>query len=198
MLPMFRCRTLLTLTALALLLVIPGCRKSGPVRLPAEEEREPAPTTKVVPPPRDTRPSSEEVDSGGFEGGEDAGGQRFQEQAISVEEMRDRLGTVFFAYDSYDLSPTSLATLRENAEVLKAYPRFRVVVEGHCDERGTIDYNLALGEKRAASVRDYLASLGVERERVRIITYGEERPADPGHSEAAWSKNRRAEFVVER
>ena len=69
--------------------------------------------------------------------------------------------------------------------------------EGHCDERGTIEYNLALGERRASSVRDYLTSLGVARNRIRVITYGEERPVDPGHTEAAWSKNRRAQFVAE-
>jgi len=183
---------------IALLLLVPGCKKSQPAQTPTDEDREPATETRVVPPPRDTRPPAEEVGSGGFAGDRDASGDQFREESISVAELHDRLGIVYFAYDSYDLSPTSLATLRENAEVLKAYPDFHVVVEGHCDERGTIDYNLALGEKRAAAVRDYLASLGVERTRIRIITYGEERPVDPGHTEAAWSKNRRAEFVVER
>jgi len=181
-----------------LLLLVPGCKKSQPAQVPAEEDREQATETRVVPPPTDTRAASEEVDSGGFAGDDAGDSGDFREETISVTELHERLGAVYFAYDSYDLSPTSLATLRENAEVLKAYPTFRVAVEGHCDERGTIDYNLALGEKRAASVRDYLASLGVERERVRIITFGEERPVDTGHTEAAWSKNRRAEFLVER
>lgn len=195
---MLRRCTLPSLTLLfALLVLVPGCKKSQPAQVPTDDERERATETRVVPPPRDTRPDAEEVDSGGFAGDDAAGGQ-FREETISVAELHERLGAVYFAYDSYDLSPTSLATLRENAEVLKAYPDFGVAVEGHCDERGTIDYNLALGEKRAASVRDYMVSLGVERERIRIITYGEERPVDTGHSEASWSKNRRAEFIVER
>ncbi len=192
-----RCTPSSLMLLVVLLLLVPGCKKSQPAQVPAEEDREQATETRVVPPPRDTRPQAEEVDSGGF-AGDDAASGEFSEETISVAELHERLGAVYFAYDSYDLSPTSLATLRENAEVLKAYPTFRVAIEGHCDERGTIDYNLALGEKRAASVRDYMASLGVERERVRIITFGEERPVDTGHTEAAWSKNRRAEFLVER
>jgi peptidoglycan-associated lipoprotein len=197
---MLRRRTLpwLTLILAVLVLLVPACKKSSPVTDPADDQREPATETRTVPPPRDTRPPAEEVDSGGFAGEEDASGEQFREETITVAELHERLGTVYFGYDSYDLSATSLATLRENAEVLKAYPDFSLAIEGHCDERGTIDYNLALGEKRAAAVRDYLASLGVARDRIRIITFGEERPVDPGHTEAAWSKNRRAEFVVER
>jgi peptidoglycan-associated lipoprotein len=196
---MLRRCTLPSLTLLiALLVLVPGCKKSPPAETPADAERETATETRTVPPPTDTRPDAEEVDSGGFAGEEAGSGEQFVEETISVSELHERLGTVYFAYDSYDLSPTSLATLRENAEVLKAYPNFGLAIEGHCDERGTIDYNLALGEKRADSVRGYLASLGVERDRIRIITFGEERPVDAGHTEAAWSKNRRAEFVVER
>ena len=182
---------------LALLVCLPGCRKSPPDQTPSDEGGETG-STSTHAPPRDTRPAPEEVDQGDFAGeGVTPGAEAFGEQAISVDELTTRLGTVYFAYDSYDLSPTSLATLRENAEVLKAYRDHGVVVHGHCDERGTIDYNLARGEKRASSVRDYLASLGVEASRIRIVTYGEERPVDPGHTEAAWSKNRRAAFVVE-
>jgi peptidoglycan-associated lipoprotein len=184
---------------LGLLLALPGCRKSQPEENPSDAGQEPSSASSRPAPERDTRPAPEEVDSGDFAGqGTTTGSEPFGEQAISVDELSGRLGTVYFAYDSYDLSPTSLATLRENAEVLKAYASYGVAVEGHCDERGTIDYNLALGEQRASSVRDYLVSLGVERSRIRIITYGEERPVDPGHTEAAWSKNRRSEFVVER
>ncbi len=107
------------------------------------------------------------------------------------------LRTVFFAFDSHDLSASTQATLRENATWLKAHPDYRFVIQGHCDERGTIEYNLALGERRAAAVRDYLATLGVTRSRMRILSYGEERPAARGHDEAAWSQNRRAEFLLE-
>ncbi len=103
-------------------------------------------------------------------------------------------GTVYFAYDSSELNPTSLATLKQNAEIIKQMPNALVQIEGHCDERGTQEYNLALGERRALAVRDYLIRLGVSGDRLVTISYGEEDPADPGQNEAAWAKNRRAEF----
>jgi peptidoglycan-associated lipoprotein len=78
---------------------------------------------------------------------------------------------------------------------MKAYPEAAVVIEGHCDERGTVEYNLALGDKRAKAAKDYLVSLGVEAGQIFTISYGKERPVDSGHNEDAWAKNRRAEFV---
>jgi peptidoglycan-associated lipoprotein len=103
-------------------------------------------------------------------------------------------GTVYFAFDSAELDPTALATLKQNAELIKKIPNALIQIEGHCDERGTQEYNLALGERRALAVRDYLMRLGISGDRMVTITYGEENPADPGHNEAAWAKNRRAEF----
>jgi peptidoglycan-associated lipoprotein len=108
------------------------------------------------------------------------------------------LRTIYFGYDSDQLSGESRDTLRANADWLKSHRDVKVVIEGHCDERGTIEYNLALGEKRASAAREHLATLGVERLRIRVLTYGEERPAEPGHGEPAWAKNRRAQFMVER
>ncbi len=107
------------------------------------------------------------------------------------------LQTIYFGYDSSELSDSARRILRNNADWLKAQGDVNVLVEGNCDERGTIEYNLALGERRADSVRGYMTKLGIQRSRVRIITYGEERPVDPGHNESAWSKNRRAAFVLE-
>ena len=101
------------------------------------------------------------------------------------------------AYDSSELGSTAKATLQANAAWLGANSGYNIMIEGHCDERGTIEYNLALGERRATAVRDYLASLGVSPSRMRIVSFGEERPADPGHTEAAWAKNRRGIFVIE-
>jgi peptidoglycan-associated lipoprotein len=86
--------------------------------------------------------------------------------------------------------------LQANVETMKAFPTADVLIEGHCDERGTVEYNLALGERRARSARDYMVSLGVSADRIQIISYGKERPVDFGHNEAAWAKNRRAEFSV--
>ena len=86
--------------------------------------------------------------------------------------------------------------LNTNAGILKKYPTWVITIEGHCDERGTAEYNLALGEKRALAAKTYLVSLGVPADRLRTVSYGKEFPFDPGHEEGAWSKNRRAHFVV--
>jgi len=107
------------------------------------------------------------------------------------------LSRVHFDYDKYDLTPTARETLAQNAQGLQNHPAASVVVEGHCDERGTIEYNLALGDKRARAVKDYLASLGVNASQLSTISYGKERPVDPGHGEEAWAQNRRAEFVIQ-
>jgi peptidoglycan-associated lipoprotein len=107
------------------------------------------------------------------------------------------LATIYFDYDKSDLSDAARATLQANADWLKANPSRVVRIEGNCDERGTVEYNLALGQRRAASVRDYLGGLGVDASRLKTISYGKERPADPGHDDTARAKNRRAEFVIE-
>ena len=106
------------------------------------------------------------------------------------------LKPVFFDLDSSDLSRDGQHALDEDAAVLKRYSTWTVTIEGHCDERGTAEYNLALGERRAAAARAYLVSLGLSGDRLRIVSYGKEFPFDPGHDETAYSKNRRAHFVI--
>jgi peptidoglycan-associated lipoprotein len=103
---------------------------------------------------------------------------------------------VFFALDGSDLDEAGRATVTANGALLRRYPTWVVTVEGHCDERGTAEYNLALGERRAVAVKTYLVSLGIAPDRVRTVSYGKEFPFDPGHDEAAWSQNRRAHFVI--
>ena len=103
---------------------------------------------------------------------------------------------MFYELDSSELSAAAQQTLDENAALLKRYPSWTVTVEGHCDERGTAEYNLALGERRAGAARAYLVSLGISGDRLRIVSYGKEFPFDPGHDESAFSKNRRAHFVI--
>lgn len=122
----------------------------------------------------------------------------------SIDEIRRRqndgaefLKTVYFDFDEAALRDDTVAALKSNAAWLKAHGTYKVVVEGHCDERGTIEYNLELGDRRARSVQDYLVSLGVSPAQLRKVTYGEERPADSGHGESSWSMNRRAEFKIE-
>lgn len=106
------------------------------------------------------------------------------------------LQTIYFDFDSSALSGAARSTLEENANWLKASDNVDIQIEGHCDERGGHQYNLALGEKRARSVKDYLIALGVNESRVSIISYGKEKPNAFGHDDSAWSKNRRANFVV--
>ena len=106
------------------------------------------------------------------------------------------LKDIYFDFDKYDIRPGDAAILKENAALLKKYPKVKIQIEGHCDERGTNEYNLALGERRANSTRNYLISLGVSPERISTISYGEERPLDPSHDEGAWTKNRRAHTII--
>jgi peptidoglycan-associated lipoprotein len=103
---------------------------------------------------------------------------------------------VFFALDSSDVDSLAQQALNANAEILKKYSTWVITIEGHADERGTAEYNLALGERRALSARTYLVSLGISADRLRTVSYGKEFPFDPGHDEAAWEKNRRAQFVL--
>jgi peptidoglycan-associated lipoprotein len=104
--------------------------------------------------------------------------------------------TVYFDFDKANLRADAKAALDANYELLKNFPDVIVKIEGHCDERGTVEYNLSLGEKRARSTMDYLATLGVSSGRMSIISFGKERPADGGHSEGSWQKNRRCEFRI--
>ena len=104
--------------------------------------------------------------------------------------------TIYFAFDDYTLDSESQESLNNLADYLKANAGAVVQISGHCDERGSIEYNLALGERRAQSVKNYLSQLGVEADRLPTISYGEEKPSVEGHDESAWSRNRRAEFEL--
>lgn len=104
--------------------------------------------------------------------------------------------TIYFKYDSFEIDSDGKAALNTNAEILKANPSVKIQVEGHCDQRGGIQYNIALGEKRANTVRDALKKAGIDSGRVATISYGKERPVDSAMSEGAFGKNRRANFVL--
>jgi len=106
------------------------------------------------------------------------------------------LKPIHFDFDRYDIRPADAEILKANSAVLKKYPSLKIQIEGHCDERGTNEYNLALGERRASSTKKYLNSLGISTDRVSTISYGEEKPLDPAHNEDAWAKNRRANFLI--
>ncbi|MGE4263115.1 MAG: peptidoglycan-associated lipoprotein Pal [Desulfovibrio sp.] len=119
-------------------------------------------------------------------------------RAQQREAAQRELGNmIFFAFDSFELTPESREVLTSKADAMKKYSLFTIVIEGHCDERGTSEYNLALGERRAKAAQEFLNQLGIPDSRMTIVSYGKERPFDPGHNEAAWSKNRRDEFKLQ-
>ncbi|MCP2520009.1 peptidoglycan-associated lipoprotein Pal [Candidatus Aminicenantes bacterium AC-708-M15] len=119
-------------------------------------------------------------------------------KAKTLEELnREKpLQMIHFDFDKYDIREDAKPILEKNAEWLRRHPTVKILIEGHCDERGTEEYNLALGEKRAKATMEYLVALGISPNRIKIISYGKSRPLDPGHNEIAWAKNRRAEFVI--
>lgn len=168
-------------------LLVGGCAKKELVKGEAE-----MPAT-ALPKPAETKqaPAKEE---------------KVQEQAVkeapaaameeAIPAKASELATIYFDFDSYILTAPSRATLKKNGEDLMKNDSLKVQIQGNCDERGSDEYNLALGEKRAKSARDYLVTLGVPAERVSIISYGKEKPVDPGHDEASWAKNRRDDFAI--
>ena len=184
-------RTALIITMLLLLIVSFGCRSKtkteAPPELPPIIDETP-PDVVVVQEPEDFE--QEEVDV------EDLSGSLADVNARAQE--RGWIRDAFFAFDAFTLTPESQDNLAISAAWLKSHPEFNLVIEGHADERGTEQYNLALGEKRANAAKDYLVALGVPAAKIRTISYGEERPFATGSNETAWQKNRRAHLVLER
>ena len=148
-------------------------------------------TAAPTPPPGPPKPLSEPVIVPPMPS-EDAIGSK------SLDDLnRDSpLQPLFFALDSADVTGPGLQVMQANAAILKKYPTMQITIEGHCDERGTAEYNLALGERRALAAKNYLVSLGIPAEKIKVVSYGKEFPFEPGHDDAAWSKNRRAHFVI--
>jgi len=168
---------------LSLILFISGCAKKG---VEQAEEITP-PETEAT-----TEAPGMDIQMPGTEEGVSAAAGPMIEEEIATFEDRD----IYFDFDKFNLVPEARKVLAEKASFLNAHPEIKIKVEGHCDERGTREYNLALGERRAKSAQDYLIFLGINPTRISTISYGEERPLDPGHNEEAWAKNRRTHFVV--
>jgi peptidoglycan-associated lipoprotein len=186
----FRHLQVLGVAALAAGFIAAGCGKKAPVAAPApappvvQEAPPPAPPAPAPPaavpePPR--VPTEDEV---------------FASKSLEALNQEQPLAHVAFAYDSYALSDEARAALDRNAAWLRRWPSTRVTVEGHADSRGTNEYNLALGDRRAVAVRDYLVSLGIAADRVAAITRGEEQPFCHEETESCWAQNRRGYFVI--
>jgi peptidoglycan-associated lipoprotein len=182
-------RRIVLMAALALSMVVTACAKKAPK------------TSDVNANPVTTRPSETDVN---------AQPRPATTDTVEVDPLKDPdlaklndylvkqglLGDIYFDYDRADLRDDSRERLTRNAEWLRSHPEFEVTIEGHCDERGTNEYNLALGARRSGSARDYITSLGVAGTRSRSISYGEERPQCTSSTESCWGMNRRAHFVV--
>ncbi len=182
---------------LAAFVVTTGCARRGSSVSPKFPNAEPS-MAEIAPPPEDfdSEPMLGEGAMEGFDEGELPIMQTELARELIFEEAGRELQKIYFDYDSAALKPAAKANLERGAEWLKRTPKVNVQVEGHCDERGTNEYNLALGERRALAARRYLVSLGIAQDRIFTISYGEERPAVEGHDESAWKFNRRAEFKV--
>ncbi len=178
---------IITILILCIALIMTGCPKKTVVK------EEPSVKKEAATAEAERKAKEAEKAKGEFEKSMVAKTTPGIEGEIYVSSM---LKDVHFDFDKYDVRPADAAVLKDNAALLKKYHKVKIQIEGHCDERGTVEYNLALGERRANSTRNYLLSLGVSPERISTISYGKERPLDPAHSETAWTKNRRAHTII--
>ena len=184
-------RTAVILTAASLAAAVACHKKAPPVARPAPPPPTSTASTTPARPPAPPEPVREPV----------VPAEPVRDDAIASASLDDLnrnspLKPVFYELDSSDVSPAGQKVLDENAVLLKRYPAWAITIEGHCDERGTAEYNLALGERRAVAARAYLVAQGISADRLRIVSYGKEFPFDPGHDESAFAKNRRAHFVI--
>ena len=143
-------------------------------------------------------PIQEKNEAQPFEPVPDSDGSALHDGSGSESLLGDgNLNPVFFEYDSFDIGEAQMPVLQTNARVVKDQGLPRIRIEGHCDERGTEEYNLALGDRRARATKEFLISLGLDPQKLQTLSYGESRPFEKGHDETAWSSNRRAHFVVD-
>jgi len=130
-------------------------------------------------------------------GAQEEGLEKKKYPGIQGEFMESKyLKDIHFDFDKYNIRPDAAATLKKSAKFLLAHPTYKIQIEGHCDERGSVEYNLVLGERRAESAKKYLENLGVDGNRLSTISYGKEMPLDPQHNEKAWAINRRDHFII--
>lgn len=170
-------RILFFLMVISMAFLFVACHKKKPI--------EPTPTA----PPPAAAPTEQEPST--VKQSQESGPQE-----VDIEEITRKLQPVFFDYNKADVRADMVEALQNNARVLKENPTVSVLIEGHCDERGTEEYNLALGERRANAAKDYIVGLGIAENRLSIISYGESRPFATGHDEDSWKLNRRAHFVA--
>ncbi len=179
------------LTAVVLLaLTVSACAKKAPAAAPPPPP--PPPPTQPAPPPPPPPPPAPAPAPAPKPLTED---ELFARKTVEELNAEKPLGDVFFAFDSDELSPTSRQALQKNVEWMQRWTSTRISIEGHCDSRGTAEYNIALGERRAKAVRDYVISLGIDSGRIATVSKGKEAPFCTEENEACWSQNRRGHFI---
>lgn len=189
------------ITVCIALFFVSGCAKKAAVRSEEAPPQESAATVKPAAPDKgavsdeDSRRRAEQEKAAAKAQKEAAAREQDSRGAVSVKESYI-LADVYFAYDKFNLTDEARTIIKKNVDWLNKNKDAKVTVEGHCDERGTAEYNLALGERRANAAAKYMSDMGIDGKRISTISYGFERPIDPGHDEAAWTKNRRAHFSV--
>jgi peptidoglycan-associated lipoprotein len=185
---MLRHRSLTLALCLTAVLAVSACGKKKPAPAPApapppatKPENPPPPPPAPAPAPETRVPTEEEL---------------FSKMTLEELNAKKYLGDAFFALDSAELSEDARGTLQKNADWMKKWTSTKVTVEGHCDSRGTAEYNLALGEKRSTAVKNYLASLGIAADRVQTVSKGKEQPVCSEENESCWQQNRRGHFII--
>ena len=171
----------LSLAFLLTFLLLAACKAKVKEVPPPPQAKEQPKVEKVPPPPPPPLPTEEEI---------------FRAKTLEQLNREQPIKMVFFDYDKYSIREDAKQALSADASWLNKFKSVRILIEGHCDERGTEDYNLALGEKRAKSAYDYLLSLGIADARMQTISYGKSQPIASGHDEASWQRNRRAQFTI--
>jgi peptidoglycan-associated lipoprotein len=187
-------------------LVLSGCPKQTAIKEDAElaAEKERAAKLEAERIAKETREKEREKELARIREEEIKKAQEFEKSLVAKKEPgiegevyeSKLLKDIHFDYDQYDVRPEDAEVLKETGALLKRFAKVKIQIEGHCDERGTNEYNLALGERRSDSTRKYLLSLGISPDRIAIISYGEEKPLDSSSSEEAWARNRRAHTVI--
>ena len=178
---------------MALLLVVGACGPKDAPAVPADVVDSPPPSQ----PPRDDTKDVGEGVKPSTEGDE---GQLVLPKEITeadeVARQKGLIGDIYFDFDKYDLKPEARERLSKNAEFMKQQPKYIIEIQGHCDERGTNDYNIALADRRANAAREYMATLGIADNRLKTVSFGEEKPTCTDHNESCWWRNRRGEFHI--
>lgn len=193
-------RTFLVSMVVLMIVLVPACRRRTPppVAHPATTDTTPPPTV-TIPPPTDTATTVAPRED--FVRDEQPQEEQLPSDIEALNQMAQTRGFIrdaFFNYDEATLDSDAQSNLTATADWLRRNAQYNLLIEGHCDERGTEQYNLALGDRRANAARDFLLTLGIDASRIRTVSYGEERPFETGHDDAAWRQNRRAHLVLVR